>query len=153
MLKGSGFRSTTLSKVEKYKGEMSIPDIIQSQTLTTEQTETILFDQIDDSSLLPCITCKKCGSIVTRASEKLLICPSCVGVVLFTSCVSKMILKLKSGSNTYTCDSDLLSKSLPSDLMIGQNEEFILYMLSNEFTIKHANDNISLITLTKDINE
>ena len=128
MLKGSGFKSTTLSKVEKYKGEMSIPDIIQSQTLTTEQTDTIPFDQIDDSSLLPCITCKKCGSIVARASEKLLICPSCVGVVLFTSCVSKMILKLKS-------------------------EEFILYMLSNEFTIKHANDNISLIILTKDINE
>ena len=122
---------------------MSIPDIIQSETLTIEQRETILFDQIDDSSLLPCITCKKCGSIVVRASEKLVNCPSCMGVVLFTSCVSNMILKLKSGSHTYTCDSDLLSKTLPSDLMIGQNEEFILYMLSSEFTIKHANHNIS----------
>ena len=34
----------------------------------------------------------------------------------------------------------MLKAILPKDLVIGQNEEFIMYMLSNAFEVKYLNN-------------
>ena len=44
---------------------------------------------------------------------------------------------------------DILSEILPSDIKIGQNEDFILYVLSNKFVVNHVNKEIHSIELEK----
>ena len=44
---------------------------------------------------------------------------------------------------------DILSEILSSDITIGQNEDFILYVLSNKFIVNHVNKEIHFIELEK----
>ena len=63
------------------------------------------------------------------------------------------MLKLAKAGKTYTFDSTALSRHLPSDLVIGENEDFSLYILSNKLIIKHINEDIVSIELAKDKSE
>ena len=48
-----------------------------------------------------------------------------------------------------TSNWDILSEILSSDITIGQNEDFILYVLSNKFVVNHVNKEIHSIELEK----
>ena len=76
-------------------------------------------------------------------------CTSCGGVQLSKTRVSKNVLKLSKSSNTYICNWDILSDILPSDITSRQNEDFILYILSNKFIVSHVNNEIHSIKLEK----
>ena len=53
-------------------------------------------------------------------------------------------------SNTYIYNWDILSEILPSYRTIGQNENLILYMLSNKFVVNHVNNEIHSVELEKE---
>ena len=59
------------------------------------------------------------------------------------------MLKLTKARKRYACDSTVLSRHLPSDLIIGQNEDFLLCILSNNFIIKDNNEEIVSIELAR----
>ena len=140
-------RSTTLTKVDKI--DKDIPDLKMKECPKVDQREIVIFDNIDNNSLLEHISCFKCSASFVKTDKKLVTCTNCGGVQLSKTCVSKNVLKLSKSSNTYICNWDILSEILPSDITIGQNEDFILYMLSNKFVIKHVNNEIHSIELEK----
>ena len=140
-------RSTTLTKVEKI--DKDIPDLKMKECPKADQRETVIFDNIDNNSLLEHISCFKCSACFVKTDKKVLNCTSCGGVQLSKTCVSKNVLKLSKSSNTYICNWDILSDILPSDITSRQNEDFILYILSNKFIVNHVNNEIHSIKLEK----
>ena len=138
---------TTLTKVDKI--DKDIPDLKMKECPKVDQREIVIFDNIDNISLLEHISCFKCSASFVKTDKKLVTCTNCGGVQLSKTCVSKNVLKLSKSSNTYICNWNILSEILPSDITIGQNEDFILYMLSNKFVINHVNNEIHSIELEK----
>ena len=146
-LKERKLKSTTLTKVDKI--DKDIPDLKMKECPKVDQREIVIVDNIDNNSLLEHISCFKCSASFVKTDKKLVTCTNCGGVQLSKTCVSKNVLKLSKSSNTYICNWDILSEILLSDITIGQNEDFILYMLSNKFVINHVNNEIHSIELEK----
>ena len=125
----------------------------EKETLTKEEEDIVVFDNVSDHRLLPQRSCIKCSAFLVETNERLIKCSTRHSIQLASSCLTKLVLKLTKAGKTYTCDSTVLSSHLPWDLIIGQNEDFLLYILSNKFIIKHINQEIVSIKLAKDKSE
>ena len=141
---------------------MDIPDLEvdqstiaeEKETLTKEEKDIVLFDNFSDHSLFPQRSCIKCSPLLVETNERLVKCSSSHSIQLASSCLTTLVLKLTKAGKTYTSDSTVLSRYIPSDAIIGQNEDFLLlYILSNKFIIKHINQEIVSIELAKDKSE
>ena len=137
-------RSTTLTKVEKI--DKDTPGLKMKKCLKVDQREIVIFDNIDNNSLLEHISWFKCSVSFVKTEKKKkkkkVNCANCGDFQLSKTCVSKNVLKLSKSSNTYICNWDILSEILPSVITIDQNEDFILCMFSNKFVINHVNNEI-----------
>ena len=140
-------RNTTLTKVEK--NDKNIRDLKMKECPKVDQREIVIFDNIDNNSLLEHISCFKCSASFVKTGKKFVTFTNCGGVQLSKTYVSKNVLNLSKSWNTYICNRDILSEIVPSNITVGQNEDFILYMLSNKFFINYVNNEIHSIELEK----
>ena len=60
------------------------------------------------------------------------------------SCQKDLSLKLTHSKKSYWCKVEILKLILPKDLIIGQNEEFTMYMLPNVFEVNNNKYNHKL---------
>ena len=93
-------RSTTLTKVEKI--DKDIPDLKMKECPKVDQREIVIFDNIDNHSLLEHISCFKCSASFVKIDKKLV----------------RNVLKLSKSSNNYIFNWDILSEILPSDITL-----------------------------------
>ena len=95
------------------------------------------------------IGCFKCSASFVKTDKKLVNCTSCGGFQLSKTYVSENVLKLSKSPNTFICNCDILSEIWLLDITIGQNDDFILCMLSKKFVVNHVNNEIHSIELEK----
>ena len=72
---------------------------------------------------------------------------SCFSIQLAVCCHRNFAIKFVCNAKLYSFLVDVLENAVPADVKIGNNEEFIMFMLSNNFTLKHLNQNITDINL------
>ena len=70
---------------------------------------------------------------------------------LRTNGTTKLNIQFRKSLVTYACHSHVLKCVLPFDISIGQNEEFLHYILSNSFITTHRNNKITTIKMVKTI--
>ena len=107
------------------------------------------FDNIDDESLIGQLVCTKCNAWISSTTQKVIKCIACNSIQLVSSCQTDLLLKLTPSKKSYWCNGEILKPILPKDLLIGQNEEFIMCMLPNFFEVKYLNNVIKTIKLVK----
>ena len=99
-------RSTTLTKVEKI--DKDTPGLKMKKCLKVDQREIVIFDNIDNNSLLEHIRCFKCSISFDKTDKKKIVhCTNCGEVQLSKTCVLKNVLKLSKSSNNYICNQSL----------------------------------------------
>ena len=99
-------RSTTLAKVQKI--DKDILDLKMKECPKVDQRQTVIFDNIDNNSLLEHIRCFKCSISFDKTDKKKIVnCTNCGEVQLSKTCVLKNVLKLSKSSNNYICNQSL----------------------------------------------
>ena len=142
-------RSTTLTTVNKQQNALSQINISSTDLLSTEETKEMTFDDIDDERLISQLVCTKCNTSIPSTTQKIVKCIACNSIQLVSSYQTHLMLKLTPSKKSYWCNAEILKPILSKDLIIGQNEEFIMYMLSNDFEIKYLNNVIKTIKSVK----
>ena len=111
------------------------------------EEENIIFDNIQEQSLKEQLSCNKCNSAIVKTGEKIVKCFSCSSIQLGVHCHRNFVIKFVCNAKLYLCPVDVLANAVPADVKIGNNEEFIMFTLSNNFNLKHLNQNITDINL------
>ena len=111
-------RSTSLTNV--IECNLYMPDFgdqstiaEEKETLTKEEEDIVVFDNVSDHRLLPQRSCIKCSAFLVETNERLIKCSTRHSIQLASSCLTKLVLKLTKAGKTYTCDSTVLSSHLP----------------------------------------
>ena len=142
-------RSTTLTTVNEQQNTLSQINISSTDLLSIEETKEMTFDNIDDESLISQLICTKCNSSIPSTTQKIVKCIAYNPIQLVSSCQTDLLLKLTYSKKSYWCNAEILKPILPKDLIIGQDQEFIMYMLSNVFEVKYLNNVIKTIKSVK----
>ena len=138
-------RSTTLTIVNKEQNVLSKITISSTYLLSTEETKEMTFVNIDDESLISQLVYTKCNTSIPSKTQKIVKCIVGNSIQLVSSCQTDLLLKLTHFKKSYWCNAEILKLILPKDLIIGQNEKFIMHMLSNVFEVKYLNNVIKTI--------
>ena len=124
-------RSITLTIVDKEENVLSKISISSTDLLSTKETKEMTFVNINDESLIGQLVCIKCNKSIPSTAQKIVKCIACISIQLVSSCQTDLLLKLTHCKKSYWCNAEILKLILPKDLIIGQNEEFIMRMYLN----------------------
>ena len=132
------FKRTPLTNVEVNKPlDRAYVSLQTTVPQATYKKETVMFHSIDDESLETRMVCNKCWEVINDTSSKTVLCKNCESRQLRINCTGKFKIQLRKPFVMYTCYWDVLKCILQTDISIGQNEEFQLYMSSNSFIKTH----------------
>ena len=107
--------------------------ISSKDLILTEETKELTSDKIDDESEISQIVCTKCNTSISATTQKIIKCIACNSKQLVSSRQKDLSLKLTHSKKSYWCNAEILKPILPENMIIDQNEEFIMCMLSNLF--------------------
>lgn len=148
-------KSSYLSVAEEVEG--SIPDLssteVEEELASTLDSTTgsaeVKIRSIDDGSLCSVLSCNECAEqLIESGNKKLHKCESCGAVQLVSMCKSKIMVSFTSSTNEkFQCEGPLIRDVLPNDIEIGDNEDFLIFMLSKTFAIEHVNGKITNISV------
>ena len=126
---------------------------IETCNLLKESVQKIVIeiDSVDTASLTEIVVCPTCRTKLQPSGRKLVTCNSCHGKSLASSCKKVMNIRLKPKNNNWlTVPSDVIRKVIPEDIAIGDNEDFVIHVLSTKFTVNvHENQ----ITKMQEVSE
>ena len=133
-------RSSHMTKVSQAE-HANIPNVEfdSDSELEVAEEENIIFDNIQEEGLKEQLSCNKCNSTIVKTEEKIVKFSSCSSIQLAVRCHRKLSSNL--------CPVEVLANAVLTDVKIGNNEEFIMFVLSNNFNLKHINQNINDINL------
>ena len=133
-------QSSHLTKVRQAE-HANIPNVEfdSDSELEVAEEENIIFDNIQEEGLKEQLSCNKCNSTIVKTEEKIVKCSSCSSIQLAVRCHRKLSSNL--------CPVDVLANAVLTYVKIGNNEEFIMFVFSNNFNLKHINQNINNINL------
>ena len=145
-------RSTRLTEIEVCTDEKQIPEsenLVQINLAPRLEIESCKFSYIDDDSLIKHRICDNCKALLNDTINTLIRCDTCSSVYLTKDCEEKLQVCLSRNRQTFVCDAHIFSSALPKGVAVGQNEDFIVYMLSDTFDVTHKNHCIISLEVTK----
>ena len=98
-----------------------------------------MFHNIQEDSPKEQLSCNKCNSTIIKTGEKIVKCSSCSSIQLEVSYHGNFVIKFVCNAKLYSYPVDVLANVVLAHVKIGNNEEFIMFMLSNNFNSKHIN--------------
>ena len=140
-------RSTRLTKIEACTNEKQIPEsenLVQLNLTPKLQIESCKFSYIDEDSLIKQRICDNCKEFLNDTTNTLIRWDTYSSVHVTKDCE-------ETGRNrqTFLCDAHIFSSVLPKRVVICQNEDFIVYILSNIFDVTHKSHCIISLEVTK----
>ena len=132
--------------------EKQIPEsenLVQLNLASKLEIESCKFSYTDDDSLIKQRICDMCKALLSDTTNTLTRCDTCSSVHLTKDCEEKFQVRLSRNRQTFVCDAHIFSSVLPKGVVVGQNEDFIVYMLSNTFDVTHKNHCIISLEVTK----
>ena len=103
----------------------------------------------DNDSLIKQRICDNCKALLNGTTNTLIRCDTYSSVHLTKDCEEKFQVRLSRNRQTFVCDAHIFSSVLPKGVVVGQNEDFIVYMLSNTFDVTHLNHCIISLEVTE----
>ena len=77
------------------------------------------------------------NSTIIKTGEKIVKCSSYSSIQVVARCHENFVIKIVCNAKLYLLPADVLGYAVLADGNIGNNEEFIMFMLSNNFNSKH----------------
>lgn len=143
-------RSSHLTEVEMIDeidlGPIDIKEINESEMNKENMQQSVSIVTVDEESLEKKRFCVSCNTAL-EGGEKLVRCLKCRKVQLSSLCTGEIKVCFTDGATDFTCSSSKLQEILPDDLSIGNNDDFILFLLSKKFNITHRHGFVSDIVL------
>ena len=84
-----------------------------------------------------------------KTTEKIFKCNSYGSTRVVSKWQGNMIFKNNSSGKVCKYHADILANPLPTDISIGNNNQFIIKTLKNSFTVEYTDKNIFEIMLAK----
>ena len=103
----------------------------------------------DNDSLIKQRICDNCKALLNGTTNTLIRCDTYSSVHLTKDCEEKFQVRLSRNRQTFVCDAHIFSSVLPKGVVVGQNEDLIVYILSNTFDVTHKNHCIISLEVTK----
>ena len=150
-LKKRKMGSTRLKKIEVCTNEKQIPEsenLVPLNLAPKLEIEKCKFSYIDDDSLIKQRICDNFKAL-NDTTNTLIRCDICSSVHLTKDCEEKFQVRLSRNRQTFVCDAHIFSSVLPKGVVVGQNKDFIVYILSNTFNVTHKNHCIISLEVTK----
>ena len=146
-LKKRKMGSTRLKKIEVCTNEKQIPEsenLVPLNLAPKLEIEKCKFSYIDDDSLIKQRICDNCKEFLNDTTNTLIRWSTYSSVHVTKDCE-------ETGRNrqTFLCDAHIFSSVLPKRVVICQNEDFIVYILSNIFDVTHKSHCIISLEVTK----
>ena len=113
-------------------------------------SEEINVKSVIDESLTTTFSCPSClVNMDEKPTTQLAKCSNCNATALSSACIGKVVVKLRTTSvvDVLLCPSELLEPLLNKDIKIGANDDFIIFLLSTKFIVKHVDSLISEIAV------
>ena len=145
-------RSTRLTKIEVCTDEKQIPEsenLVQLNLAPKLEIESCKFSYIDDDSLIRRRICDNCKTLLNDTTNTLIRCDTCSSVHLTKDCEEMFWVRLSRNRQTFVCDAHIFSLVLPKGVVVGQNEDFIVYILLNTFDVTHKHHCIISLEVAK----
>ena len=131
-------RSTRLMKIEVCTDEKQIPkseNLVQLNLAPKLEIESFKFSYVNDDSLIKRRICDSCKALLNNTTNTLIRCDTCSSVHLTKDDEEKFQIPLSRNRQTIVCDAHIFSSVLPKGVVVVQNENFIVYILSNTFDV------------------
>ena len=122
--------------------EKQIPEsenLVQLNLASKLEIESYKFSYIDDDSLIKQRICDNCKALLSDTTNTLTRCDACSSVHLTKDCEEKFQVRLSRKRKTFVCDAHIFSSLLPKVVVVRQNKDFIVHILSNTFDVTHKN--------------
>ena len=145
-------RSTRLTKIEVCTDGKQIPqseNLVQLNLAPKLEIESCKFSYIYDDSLIKQRIYDNCKTLLSDTTNTLIRCDTCWSVHFTKDCEEKFQVRLSRNRQTFVYDTHIFSSVLPKGVVVSQNEDFIIYMLSNTFDVTHKNHCIISLEVTE----
>ena len=145
------FRSTRLAKIEVCTDEKQIAEsenLVHLNLAPKLEIESCNFSDIDDDSLIKQRICDNCKALLNDTTNTIR-CDTCSSVHLTKDCEEEFQVRSSRNRQTFVYDAHVFSSVLPKGVVVDQNEDFIVYILSNTFDVTHKNHCIIPLEATK----
>ena len=112
--------------------EKQIPEsenLVQLNLASKLEIESCKFSYTDDDSLIKQRICDNCKALLSDTTNTLTRCDTCSSVHLTKDCEEKFQVRLSRNRQTFVCDARIFSSVLPKSVVVGQNEDFIVYFI------------------------
>ena len=132
-------RSTRLTKIEVCTDEKQIPEsenLVQLNLAPKLEIESFKFSYVNDDSLIKRRICDSCKALLNNTTNTLIRCDTCSSVHLTKDDEETFQIRLSRNRQTFLCDAHIFSSVLPKGVVVVQNEDFIVYILSNTFDVR-----------------
>ena len=141
-------KSTEMTDIIESEEEFEIPDNLIVSTSTLH--ENVSIEKIDSKSFDQTHTCS-CGAPVTLEGP-IVTCAVCSSKMLAKNCKeqTRIRFKITSKDSWFTIESDILKSILPKDISIGDNEDFLVFILSKCFEFSANQDEVLKIAFHKE---
>ena len=131
-------KSTHLSRLTLSETKLNVEAECQDNNCVAEDDveEIVNIISVNQDSFSPTYICLHCNSHMEEPQGKLVTCGNCRKVLLSSSCVAAVtVIFTTDRKKLIRVKEDVLKKVLQDDVVLGDNEQFIFFMLTTEFIV------------------